>query len=196
MITQHLALAFFWISYCVIHSFLAATKCKLVLKETMGTFFRYYRLLYTIFAAFTLALLLYFQYSFESPRLFQSPVMKYIALFFLVIPGLVIMLISIYKYFKLLSGIQTLFIAKPTSELKVENIHKYMRHPLYFGTLLFTWGLFFIFPLLSNLIAVISITLYTVIGIKLEEKKLVKEFGILYRDYQQSVPMLVPKLWS
>ncbi len=106
------------------------------------------------------------------------------------------MLISIYKYFKLLSGIQTLFIAKPAPELKVENIHKYVRHPLYFGTLLFTWGLFFIFPLLNNLIAVIAITLYTVVGIKLEEKKLLKEFGSLYREYRESVPMLIPRLFG
>lgn len=101
-------------------------------------------------------------------------------------------MISIVKYFKLLSGIRTLYEAKPPKELKREGIHNYVRHPLYLGTLLFVWGLFFIFPMLNNLIAVSIITGYVLIGIRLEEKKLLIEFGNLYVDYIFQVPMLVP----
>lgn len=103
-------------------------------------------------------------------------------------------MISILKYFKLLSGVLTLYRAKPPAVLKLEGIHKYVRHPLYLGTLLFVWGLFLIFPLLNNLIAVIIITGYILIGIRLEEKKLLIEFGNSYADYISRVPMLIPGL--
>ena len=103
------------------------------------------------------------------------------------------MMISILKYFKLLSGVRTLYQVKPSTELRQEGIHNYVRHPLYLGTLLFIWGLFFIFPMLNNLIAVIIITGYTLIGIRLEEKKLLIEFGNLYAGYISRVPMLIPR---
>lgn len=99
---------------------------------------------------------------------------------------------SILKYFKLLSGVRTLYEANPSKELKLDGIHHYVRHPLYLGTLLFIWGLVFVFPMLSNLIAVIIITGYVLIGIRLEEKKLLDEFGSAYRDYISRVPKLIP----
>jgi protein-S-isoprenylcysteine O-methyltransferase Ste14 len=102
------------------------------------------------------------------------------------------MMISIIKYFKLLGGVRTLYQASPSMALLREGIHKYIRHPLYLGTLLWIWGLFFIFPMLNNLIAVVIITGYVLIGIRLEEKKLLAEYGNLYADYISKVPMLVP----
>ena len=106
------------------------------------------------------------------------------------------MIISILKYFKLLSGIRTLYEAEPSTELLRGGIHNYVRHPLYSGTLLFIWGLFFIFPMLNNLIAVIIITGYVLVGIRLEEKKLLIDFGNMYADYMNRVPMLIPGLKS
>lgn len=93
----------------------------------------------------------------------------------------------------LLSGVRSVFTPVPVSELKVDGIHRFVRHPLYSGTILFVWGLFFIFPFLSNLIAVVLLTLYVFIGISFEEKKLLKEFGKRYEAYILKVPMLVPR---
>jgi len=69
-----------------------------------------------------------------------------------------------------------------------------MRHPLYSGTLLTIWSLLLIFPLLSNLLACLVITVYILIGIQLEEKKLLLDFGEDYRSYASSVPMLIPNI--
>ena len=71
----------------------------------------------------------------------------------------------------------------PHPELKMNGIHKYVRHPLYSGTILFVAGLFFIFPTLSNLIAAGLLIGYILIGITFEEKKLKKEFGKAYIQY-------------
>ncbi len=122
--------------------------------------------------------------------------LKYISLIFFVVPGILIMFIAIKKYFLLLSGIRSVFQPTPPVELKVEGIHRFVRHPLYSGTILFVWGLFFIFPMLNNLIAAFLLTLYVLIGIGFEENKLIKEFGKKYEEYIANVPMLIPDFKS
>jgi len=190
--SNHWILIFLWVLYYTLHSILAATNVKDYFKKTLGKYFRYYRFGYTLFAFVTLLALLLYQYSFASPLLIHSVALKYISAFVLVLPGLFIMLISIKKYFMLLSGIRSLFAPVTTPELKVGGIHKYVRHPLYSGTILFVCGLFFIFPTLSNLIAATLLVLYVLIGIIFEEEKLKKEFGNAYATYMSQVPKLIP----
>ena len=191
---NYLILALSWIAYFILHSVLASTQVKVYVKQISITFYRYYRLIYTLFATVSLIFILWFQYSFKSPLLLNSLILKYFSSLLLVIPGFAIMSASIFKYFKLLSGIRSIYLATPPAELKLNGIHKYVRHPLYLGTLLLVWGLFFIFPFLNNLIAVVAITMYVLVGIKYEEKKLVKEFGKDYTEYMKRVPGLIPKL--
>lgn len=194
MDSLHWLLILFWIIYYMVHSILAATSVKIFFKKSLGNYFRYYRLTYSIFVTITLLWLLYYQYSFQSPLLIRSMVLKYFSFLLLVLPGILIMLISIKKYFLLLSGVRSIFTPTPAAELKADGIHRYIRHPLYSGTILFVWGLFFIFPFLNNLIAVVLLTLYVLIGISFEEKKLIKEFGKKYDEYIFKVPKLIPDL--
>ena len=156
--------------------------------------FRYYRLAYSLFASITLILIIWYQFSFESIDLFSSFYIQYVASFFLIISGSIVMIICIKKYFYELSGIQALQKVEQHVTLQQKGLHNYVRHPLYSGTLLFVWGLFLMFPLLSNLIACIIITLYVLIGIQLEEKQLVIEFGEAYTAYAKKVPMLFPSI--
>jgi len=93
-----------------------------------------------------------------------------------------------------MSGLQAIQNANIKSTLQQSGLHKYVRHPLYLGTLLFIWGLVLIFPSLSNFIAVIVITIYIHIGIILEEKKLKLQFGECYIEYSKKVPGLIPRL--
>ena len=189
---NHFLLIFLWISYYAIHSVLAATSVKLFFQKKLKKYFRYYRLCYSVFATISLGCLLYFQYSFESQILIQSVLIKYFAIFLLILPGIIIMFISIKKYFLLLSGVRSIFTPVPASELKINGIHRFVRHPLYSGTILFVWGLFFVFPFLNNLIAASLLTIYVLIGIVFEEKKLKNEFGKNYEEYISRVPMLIP----
>ena len=187
-------LILFWIIYYAVHSVFAATSVKIFFEKLIGKYFRYYRLTYSIFVTITLIWLLYYQYSFDCPLLIKSTVLKYISVLFMVLPGIGIMFISIKKYFLLLSGVRSIYTPTPKPELKLDGIHLFVRHPLYSGTILFVWGLFFIFPLLNNLIAVVLLTVYVLVGISFEEKKLIKEFGKKYEEYISNVPMLIPDL--
>jgi methanethiol S-methyltransferase len=191
---RHWILIVCWVIYYICHSVFAATSVKDFFQNNFKRAYRYYRLIYSIIAAIWLVAILIFQYSFGSPLLFSSIELRYVAALLLVIPGLVIMYLSVKKYFMLLSGIRSLYEPAPAAELKIDGIHRWVRHPLYSGTLLFVWGLFFIFPLLNNALAVSLLTLYVLIGIRFEEKKLVKEFGAAYIKYKADVPMLIPHI--
>jgi methanethiol S-methyltransferase len=160
-----------------------------ILKEN----FKYYRLFYTLFAFAGFVLIIYYQITILTVVLFTVNIILFVIGLIVMLAGFLIMMVSIKKYFMSLSGIKTLVAEEPlTNELRIDGVHKYVRHPLYLGTFLFIWGLFLLFPLLTLLIANIIITVYTLIGIVFEEQKLQKEFGTAYIDYQKQVPKVIP----
>jgi protein-S-isoprenylcysteine O-methyltransferase Ste14 len=77
-----------------------------------------------------------------------------------------------------------------SSALTTSGFYRWVRHPLYFFSLLFIW----LTPALTiNLLIVfVLFTLYFYIGSIYEEKRLLAEFGEAYRKYQEHVPRLVP----
>src|SRR5207302_7200524 len=140
---------------------MAATWFKTLIKLIMGRYFTYYRLIYSCIAAITLLLLLIFQFNHASRQLFKPawPFVMVCIVFSII--GLSIMIVCIKKYFLNLSGVDVLIKRQRVPVLEQQGLHGYVRHPLYAGTLLFIWSIFFIFPFLNNLIACIIITLYT-----------------------------------
>lgn len=183
----HIILAILWILYGVLHSLLATSWMKQVFRHS-----KYYTFIYSLFAALSLAAILVYQFAIPQIILWVMPSWPRLLLLLPMLAGLFIMAALIKKYFFALSGISAFYKTQPPVKLELDGWHRYVRHPLYSGTLLFIWSLFFMFPLLSNLIAASIITVYTLAGTVLEEKKLVMQFGKAYSDYQQRVPMLIP----
>ena len=191
---EHWLLVTLWLAYCILHSVFADAGIKIHIQKAMGSSIKFYRPVYSFFSLITLVFLLGFQFSIQSLLLFKSIIYLYVAAILTGLTGLGIMIICISKYFYELSGLQAIQHSQAKNTLQQSGLHKYVRHPLYFGTLLFVWSLFVVFPSLSNLIATIIITLYTLLGISLEEKKLMLEYGDSYVDYVKKVPMLIPGL--
>ena len=191
---QHWQLLIFWVIYCAVHSLLAEIRIKNYIQNFMGGGFKYYRPLYSFFALLTLVLLLWFQFSIKSSWLFTPMIYTYLPGVIAGISGLSVMIICIKKYFYEMSGLQAIQNSGAKNTLQQSGLHKYVRHPLYLGTLLFIWGLFLIFPLMNNLIAAIIIAVYVQFGIRLEEKKLRLQFGKSYIEYSKKVPGLIPRL--
>lgn len=194
---QHIYLIIYWILFCLLHSLLANPSWKNFMSRVWGQHFKYYRLIYSIFAAVTLSAVVFYHFTIISPDLFRVSFWVKILALALGLTGAIVMGISIKKYFFYLSGIDVLF-KKPVgvSILQQGGLHKYVRHPLYMGTLLVVWAVFFLFPQLNHLIGCCIITLYTLIGIKLEEQKLHKEFGEAYKEYASKVPRLIPDIFG
>src|SRR5215218_10225964 len=102
---NHIILASFWVIYCVLHSLLASTRVKNRVRQLAGKNFRYYRLFYSLFAALTLVLLVCYQLSLRSEKLFEPTLFSTLPGVALTLAGLSLMFVCIRKYFFSLSGI-------------------------------------------------------------------------------------------
>jgi len=74
--------------------------------------------------------------------------------------------------------------------LIVRGPYRWVRHPLYFFSLLLIWSC----PNLSldRLLYNVLWSIWILVGSVLEERDLVAYFGDSYREYQRKVPMLIP----
>ena len=158
----------------------------------MGRTFVFYRPLYVIFSFASLIAVFIFLVEMKDFQLFSLTNVIFISGVLVCFSGLVMMIVCIQKYFISLSGIRRLVHPGETPVLMITGIHRYVRHPLYAGTFLFIWGLFIFMPYSSLLISSFIITVYTLIGIRFEEEKLVKEFGLSYLEYKNRVPKIIP----
>jgi protein-S-isoprenylcysteine O-methyltransferase Ste14 len=194
VVEDHLILGIAWILFGLFHSVFASIGFKAWLSKKIKSSFIYFRLYYTLFALVSFIAILWYQLNIKSPYVFQRTTLTLAAGMFVGFAGLVIMMICIRKYFGQLSGLKTLFIdeVQTGNQLIITGIHKHVRHPLYLGTFTFIWGLFIFFPEASLLISNFVITVYTLIGIRFEEEKLVREFGQSYIEYKKSVPKIIP----
>ncbi len=77
---------------------------------------------------------------------------------------------------------------KMTFQLK--GFYKHIRHPLMFGFLMFFW--ITPFMTVSHLYLAVMFTCYILIGVKFEERDLIKTHADEYVKYMEKVPGLIP----
>lgn len=77
-------------------------------------------------------------------------------------------------------------------QFHISTLHRFVRHPWYFLLLVMLWTRDIH---LAQLIVYSLVTLYFVIGSRLEEQKLVQYHGEAYHRYRKLVPGLVPLPW-
>tara|TARA_R110002096_G_scaffold426421_1_gene636214 strand:+ start:105655 stop:106428 length:774 start_codon:yes stop_codon:yes gene_type:complete len=72
------------------------------------------------------------------------------------------------------------------------SLYKLVRHPMMTGIFIAVWAI----PTMTvgHFIFAASMTIYLLVGIRFEEKKLVQELGGQYELYQKNVPALLPNL--
>lgn len=194
MFTSHLLLAVAWIFYGILHSVLADRKVKQYIMRRTGPLSRYYRSFYNILALSLFALLILWLFSMETRNVWTPVFPQFIAGMMMFIPGIIGIVLILKKYFVTSQGFKDLFYEGGKPVLVTDGLHRFVRHPLYFSTFLFLWGLFLLLPLWSLLVTNTVVTIYTLIGIRLEEKKLVAIFGEQYINYRKSVPMIWPRI--
>ncbi len=80
----------------------------------------------------------------------------------------------------------------PKREFQTRRLYRVVRHPIQLGVLIGLW----ITPdmTVSRLVFATFMTAYILVGLHFEERALVREFGPLYRQYQATVPKLIPGL--
>ncbi len=180
-----------WVLYFFIHSFLAANKVKAIIQNKIPAYFVYYRLIYNLIALAGLI-----------PLLIQSIISQDTFLFspsHSQLSGMVLLTIGIvflYLAFRTFDGAEFLGLKQETqSRLVQTGMYRYVRHPLYFATIILILGLFLLIPSQKMLLVLLIAYLYILVGSYLEEQKLILLFGKEYENYQKRVKALIPFLF-
>jgi protein-S-isoprenylcysteine O-methyltransferase Ste14 len=79
-------------------------------------------------------------------------------------------------------------------ELITHGAYKFVRHPIYASVLLFFWSILIAFPTLEVLLAVIMITIGSLIRIYLEEQSLYITYSD-YKDYVKKTKRIIPFIY-
>jgi protein-S-isoprenylcysteine O-methyltransferase Ste14 len=89
-------------------------------------------------------------------------------------------------------GLRQLVADEEKSDLVTGGLYRFVRHPLYTFSLLILW----LSPAMTvnTFIVYLALTMYILIGVIFEERKLLREFGQKYSNYKSVTPMLIPGL--
>ena len=180
------------ITWGLFHSLTASLWFKDLLRRTFGDgFMRFYRLLYNIFSAVSMAPVLYLMLALPDRELYRIPAPW--NLFMRVGQGLaaLLLLASLLQTDVLsFAGLRQLLEEERPGTLVTGGFYQLVRHPLYTFALLLLW----LSPSVSlnSFIVYLSFTIYILVGIFFEERKLLREFGQAYADYKSATPMLIP----
>jgi protein-S-isoprenylcysteine O-methyltransferase Ste14 len=194
MLVSVLIVFLFFVIYAVVHSLLASFPVKQWARRIFGPGVeRWYRLAYNLFAVLSLLPLLPLLALLPNDILYVVPSPWRWLMVGGQIVALVCLAMSLLQTgaFHFL-GLTQLFAEQPgaSGSLAVHGFYRWMRHPVYFFSVLFLW----LIPVMTvNLLTVfVLFTIYFYVGSIFEERRLLAEFGEAYRDYQQHVPRLIP----
>lgn len=189
-----------WSAFALIHSLTASDRYKDSLSALLGTprFRAYHKLAYTALSVATFSLLvLYLRtlpdrplYSIDTPwrLLFRGGQLLSVAL----ILATPLDLSGFLGIRQALSWLRQGADAPsdPPPRLFTGITYAIVRHPLYLGCS----GAVLFQPdqTLVSAFSAVAVVLYFVVGSVHEERRLVREFGEVYREYQRKVPRMIP----
>ena len=190
-----LLLVTFWALYYILHSYFASESVKNRFQSHLGSNFRFYRLSYNFLSIVGFAGIWFYQRQIAIYRLFElNETVMGLGILIIAI-GLVSGSVAFFQYrWQEFSGIDQIRGKNSATQnrLIITGFNRHVRHPLYFAGILILVGYFMANGTLQSLIFVLITFIYLIIGTRLEEKKLVNQFGDAYRDYQKRVKMLIP----
>lgn len=195
---MHLLIVFLlWVLFFFFHSLLADAQLKKRLEERVPKWMPFYRLFYNLIAGLGLLAVWFFQKSVPESQLLDWGLFSYSGLVLTGL-GLLLGLLAMRNYsLREFSGLAYMNgeMESPKGKLNTSGMNAWVRHPLYFATLLIFWGWFVWKQTDVSLVMAAAVSLYLLVGTRLEEKKLVKAFGEDYKAYQKRVKMLIPFLF-
>lgn len=195
---KYIILSALWILWCFLHSFFTTKSVTTWFKTRLNEKFDYYRIFYNVFAIVTFLPLLSWQWTISGPVVIKlSPfliIFKYAAL----VLGAVVVAGSFFTFdiweFSGIKQIQSRH-QKTQDETVISRNGFYgiVRHPMYLGGFVFLIALMIHAPL-AQFLGYGILAVYMVIGTIREDRRLARELGEVYREYQKEVPMFFPRM--
>ncbi len=193
---QYLYLSILWMLWCFLHSLFIASAFVKKAENKMGDSFRYYRLIYNLFAFISLVpIYLYTRSLYIRPFWVWDGtllIVKYLLLF----TGFALLWLGA-KSFSMKQFIGISQVLKGNSfrtlnkkgDISSSGVLRYIRHPWYTSGILLIWSQDFD---ITRLIVAFILTIYLLLGAFIEERKLLNEFGDSYKNYRKNVSMFFP----
>lgn len=189
----------FWLIFTIalwgiVHSLLASFGFKSFFRRRLGEgFMKLYRLLYNLFAVISFLPVLYLMVVLPDEPLYQVPAPWGYLMFLAQGISALLLLVAVFQT-DLLSfiGLRQLMEEEKQGDLVTGGLYRWVRHPLYTFSLFVLW----LSPSMSvnSFVVYLALTVYILIGIIFEERKLLREFGERYATYRTHTPMLIPGL--
>lgn len=185
-----------WVLFGLQHSGMASRGFKSWWTVRLGAHASWERLIFNLVSLFAaLAVMAHGHWALPAMPVFQPRGGVAVALWGLQGVGMVVTGWAMASYdLSRFAGLRQIRAARRGETLAEESLvlswlHQWVRHPIYTGLLLVIWcrplG---VQTLATNLFA----TLYLLVGVVLEERKLVAIYGESYRQLQRRVPCLMP----
>lgn len=190
---KYIVVALLWLGFGLSHSFLISERFERWARNCLGGLYRYYRLIYNLIALGTfLPLLAYTKHLDAQQIIVLNRSLQVVLLAF----STVVLLWAFFSFDVLeFLGFRQAGFGKEKAPAGSaagpvrRGIYGIVRHPMYSATVLFIWSLNSTW---AEIVMKVCLTGYIVVGAMLEERKLVKQFGSSYVQYQNEVPMLIP----
>lgn len=183
----------YFLIFVMIHSVLATDYIKSKVQRHLGERFRFYRIMYTLISipAFAPAFLVWIKYSGLTPHVYSIPDW----MFPLIILARVFAF-GIFAYASFQTDVLDFIGLKQMHEKPVlitNGAYGIVRHPLYASGILLLITKMRMSQL--DLIAVLCVSIYLIIGAYMEERRLFSIFGDEYQKYRHQVSMFIPWKW-
>ena len=189
-------LALAWFAYFALHSLLADTRTKQRVEQRWPGFMPGYRLAYNVLALLLLIPILVLVYGSDRDWLWQWTGATAWLANGLTTASLVLFL-TVSRAYAMDEFLGLRQWRERTGDdgqaFTISVLHRFVRHPWYSLGLILLWTRDMNPPLL---VSALAITVYLIVGSRLEERSLVMRFGEAYRRYMERVPGLVPLPWK
>jgi protein-S-isoprenylcysteine O-methyltransferase Ste14 len=195
--TQLGLLALVWLAYFIIHSVLASLGLKTRVASHFPRWLPAYRIVFNGLAILLLLIPLELLRSYQGAPLWQWQGYELLLANGLRIATIIGFLwtLKFYDGSELL-GFRQLREKQPSIEdqenFHISPFHRYVRHPWYFFAMIYIWAGSMD---ATWLVSAIMISLYFIVGSRLEERKLLRYHGEVYARYARVVPGLFPLPW-
>ena len=187
-----------WLGFFILHSLTASLMLKRWVTHHYSHLMPAYRLIFNGVSTLLLFPLLFLSYSWRSDPLWHWEPPLLWATTLLSVITIIGFIISIRDYdMSEFMGTrqwrERVKAVEDQEQLVIGLFHRYVRHPWYTMIIVLIWCRELDPIMLAN---AIMITLYFIIGSRIEERKLVQYHGKIYQQYQQKVPGLMPRPWK
>ena len=186
-----LLVGFCWLLFGALHSLFIHLPVRNFTQKVLDIDDQTYRLIYAMLSLLSFFISAVVTLLSDGNWLFQPDYITYAGGMILMIGSLYLMNLSFRNYSL------TVFIGlQPETNTKLEfrGMNRFVRHPLYLSTILFIVGFMVFWPSDLFFLTGIILIVYTIFGARLEERKLINQFGKEYTDYIKEVPFMFPKL--